>query len=102
MKESFDCRDSGPLRPRHDLHQAEAPAAALGDVFLQPFRRETDRQSLVEIDRGETAFLQAQRDEIVFCHRVGREAADSHEPGIADERRGAAAEGDAPGILRRQ
>ncbi|MFK4697287.1 hypothetical protein ABIF42_002881 [Bradyrhizobium diazoefficiens] len=70
----------------HDLHQAEAPARTLGDVFLQPLGRESDRQSFVEIDGVEAALLQAKGDEVVFRDGVGWKAADLHQPGVANER----------------
>ena len=77
---------------RADLHEAEAPAAALDDVFLQSLRREAKRQPLVEIDRAIADLAQSQRQQIVLGHRVGRESADPHQRREADDRRCAAAE----------
>ena len=45
MNAKLDVQREGPARPADDLHEAEAPAAALRDVFLQAFRREAERQS---------------------------------------------------------
>ena len=41
---------SGPLGPEQICTKAETPAAALGDVFLQTFRRQAERELLVKID----------------------------------------------------
>ena len=88
--------------PARDLHEAQAPAAALRDVFLEAFGGEPERERLVQIGGGEARFLQPQRQQIVFRDGIGRKAADPHQRLEADDGRGAAAERRAPGILRGQ
>src|SRR5262245_27127355 len=86
-------------RAANDLHEAKAPAAALRDVFLEALGSEAERELLVEIDSRKPDFLQPQGQQIVFRHRVGREAADTHQGREADNRRRTAAKRAAPGVL---
>ena len=51
----------GTAMPPHDLHEAQGPAAPLGDVFLQAFRRETERKDLVEKDGAGALLLEPHR-----------------------------------------
>src|ERR1700736_4587611 len=39
----------GAAAPPHDLHEAQAPSAALGDVLLQSFRGQSYGQTLVQV-----------------------------------------------------
>ena len=63
-------------RAAADLREAQRPAAALGDVFLQAFGGEAERQPLVEIDGAIALDLQAQREQVVFGDGPGGQAAD--------------------------
>src|ERR1700736_6233496 len=39
----------GAAAPPHDLHEPQAPSAALSDVLLESFRSESDGQTLVQV-----------------------------------------------------
>ena len=83
-----------------DLHEAQRPAAALGDVFLQSFRCQAERKLLIEIDGAITDLLHLQRNEIVLGDGFGGKATDALQYLEAEHRRCAAAEGCSPRVLR--
>lgn len=90
---------------RTDLHEqrldgADAPAAALLDVFGNGLWREAIRQLFVQIARDIAGIDQLEAEQDVFGDGFGRIATDIFDGGAAGNEGSAAAIRHVPGILR--
>src|SRR5256885_1203958 len=89
-------------RRTQDLHKPEAPTAALCDIFFHPFWCEADAKRLIEVTGTPAKAIKPQGEQEILGDAIRWEAAAAFEGAYTDDRRGTAAEGTTPRVLRGQ